>query len=193
MKDNQNNTIEIHYQNSIPKNIFENLGEIANKNQVTINIRETPTYENLDGDTVDVIIEVANIFLGGIIFDLSKTIWKQFRDYYSNKKTPPQKDVNCIRLIFKLSNEKEIEFQLEEDVSTEQIEVIMGKIDTYLKNTNELKSVLNNPNYVSVASSKPKIRMKYNSQTGKWEPVNFQELKKYFEEGLEKAQNKYLC
>jgi hypothetical protein len=191
MKDNQNNTIEIIYRN-IPKEIIE---DFTNSDKITAITSEGRKESNFTGGPQDVIIYVAKVIADGVIFNIISLplilTWKKLKKYYADKKTPIEEDKNYIDLRFKLSNEGEIEFHLKGNVSDEQIEKSTENIFNYLNDSKTLNSDLENPDYIVPESRKPRIRMKYNIETKKWEPVNFKELKAFWDAKIAESQNKY--
>jgi len=197
--DMKNEKILISYRAYIPKEVIAPFHEKFNDNEADIVI-DKKMYFNASGDAVaDIIVYIGQISAEAIVQGIMlstiydalkysiKTSWTAYRNYFQSKqKTKFDEGENrCIAVNFSLDEKRTIEYRLTGDISDDVINNLTDKIFSTIKDQTTIKQTFSNPDLVN-DSWKPKIRMKYNSETKEWEPVNFGDIRKYFEKSESK-------
>lgn len=193
--------IEIYYMR-VPDDIIEGFKVSFDESDKIKSVRKNE-YENFTGGPPDIIMYISEhyyeMLISGILgsaawetlrFSVS-FIWKRLTHFYSKRKTVIQPDKNYISLNIKMDFDKTIEFNLEGNIDQLSIDQITNKIFGYLINVKQISSDFNNTSLRSGDSPKPKIVMRYNPDLKKWEPVNFEQLKKQMEKLFTEASIKF--
>jgi hypothetical protein len=195
-------TVDVRYRH-IPKDVVDDINRLSDKNiNVTLH-HDRLEHFNATGGVTDIIIYINDHFTelvsGGLIVNAVydglkfciRTTWKKLIKYYSSRKSNYRDESNSITLSFKIKPDKTIEYHLEGTVSDNSIDKITDRIFDHLQDSKEIDNHFNNPEFQDGIEEKPKIRMRYNKATDKWEPVNYANIRKEMDDILRKAENDF--
>lgn len=85
-------------------------------------------------------------------------------------------------IVFRFKNEnKEIEVILPSAIKGESLQEIIDK-EFLLLQSEKLAAIFKNPDNVSDDNEKPRIRLHYNEDSRQWEPENFADLRRKWDE-----------
>jgi hypothetical protein len=103
---------------------------------------------------------IANAVWEGIKYGIEST-WRKIvpSKKYKNK------DTRRIEIKFKIDSNHTIEYELDGNVEANEINALTSKIIDYLKNKEQQVKDFNNPDFKDNDDRKPRIRIRYNSQS----------------------------
>jgi hypothetical protein len=197
----ENLQIQVKYRH-VPVEIISDLNCLEKNIEVNL-VHDELEHFNAAGGPADIIVYINNhlteLMVGGLIFPAVydgvkfcvKSAWKKLVAYYSSRKSQYHDDGNSITLSFEIKPDKTIEYHLEGNIKDESIDKLTEEIFRHLKNTSLIDSSFNNPDFKNETEEKPKIRMRFNKETEKWEPVNYTLLRKEFDDFLKQAEDNY--
>lgn len=195
--------IEIRYRH-IPSEITDDIQKDLERANLTVSIvHDKKEYFNFTGGPADILIYIDNhlteIIIGGLLLPAAydtlkysiKTTWKKLVLHYGKRKSELEEDKNHIELNFKLHENKTIEFNLSGDIDEKTINNVVDKLFEYLKDKEKHNNDFQNKDYKDRLDLKPRIRMRYNPNTNKWEPTNFAEIKKQLDDLMRRAEEEF--
>lgn len=157
--------------NSLKKNFQNNAVKIA----VSIDYEE---YSNFTGpEWGDIVLFIKdNILLAPAVYDLFKAGMLQLLIFFRNE----NKDKAATKILLRYEDEKKrlIELKIEGDHSKEDISHLLDEAMKILA-TDKKEEIFANPDFVDRFNSR--VIMEYNTTTKKWEPFNFEKLRKEWE------------
>ena len=171
---------------------------IGEKLQVEIvTQRKEDKYYNFSGGEISDIVIWVNQYLtkdiitgaiiGGVVgnfaYDLLKNglklLWSGLTKLVTEK---PQKAKKINRISVRLMDkDKAIEIMLDGEVSEEQADKMIEAALEFARSEN-IDSAFDNPDYIPKETSQPLIRLEFNKDTQVWEPVNFGEQRRKWDE-----------
>lgn len=194
--------IQVTYRH-LPSEITGSI-ETLKSADLTVSIEhDKEEYFNFSGGPADVLIYIDQHLTETIIAGLLvpalydslksaiKSTWKKIIQHYRQKSFTFQEDKNNIELNFKLNPDRTIEFKLRGDVDEQTINDTVENIFRYLRDKEKQDIDFQHPDYKDRLDTKPRIRMRYNPQTNKWEPVNFAEIEKLMNELRKRAEEEF--
>ncbi|HMK24645.1 MAG TPA: hypothetical protein VK483_01350 [Chitinophagaceae bacterium] len=193
-----NTDIEIRYS-TLPLKIIEDFPANFRKTEITVRVIKEEEYDNFTGGPADLIIYIhkhlEEFIIGGVTYDILKSslqrIWRKLVQYYRKTKEKIHEDKNLIELNFEVRQNGTIEFNLMGDIDDKSIDNAVDKIFEYLRDQEKANKDLKTPDLMDANSSKPRIRMVYDANSNSWQPVNFTEMSKKFEELMREISQKF--
>ncbi len=194
--------IKVVYRH-LPSDITDEFENIKNSDFSVIVKEDKKEYFHFSGGPADILIyfeqHPTELIVTGLIiptifegfkYALSTT-WKRLTKHSNKKQEKIQNDKNKIELNFKVGQDKTVEFSLRGTANEETIDNAIDKIFEYLRDKTKQENDFQNPDLKGNFDLKPKIRLQYNSQTDKWTPVNFAEIKKFKEELIQQPKKRF--
>jgi len=191
--------LKIIYQHYVPDELISEFEKSGLENQLEIEIKkkkEEQKYYNFTGSEIpDIIIylqqHTTELIAGGLIvagaYDLLKSslklLWTGLTKLAikklesSGKQTDKAKSIS-LRLMDK---DRAIEIILEGNINEELADKIIDESFKFI-NSDKLNEAFNNPDFNPGKMEKPKIRLIYNVEKQIWEPENFGEYKRKFDQ-----------
>jgi hypothetical protein len=117
-----------------------------------------------------------------------RIIWQKIAKMWIAKKPRYEEYKNDIIINFRISSEKTIEFLLKGNLDPKSIESITEKLFSYLSQHSTLDKI-DIPDF-QVKNEKPRIRIRYNSDSESWEVVNQANLEKELKKKIDNWMNK---
>ena len=193
--------IQVKYRH-VPVEIVSDLDSLEKNIEVNL-VRDELEHFNAEGGPTDIIVYINNhlteLIAGGLVVNAVydglkfcvKSTWKKLLAYYLSRKSQYHDDGNAITLSFEIKPDKTIEYHLEGNIKSESIDKLTEEIFRHLKNASLIESSFNNPDFKDETTEKPKIRMRFNKETEKWEPVNYTLLRKEFNDFLKQTEDNF--
>lgn len=151
-------------------------------------------YDFTGPELADIILFIRDnpesIFLAPALYDIVKAgligLWKTLRTLIVNKiRSGSDSETKGEKISVRYQDSKdrriEIEINIEKNINDDLIEDIIDKSLEVLK-SNKKEEIFNQPEYVDNSQGRPRMELKYNPETEKWEPVNFGEIRRKMEE-----------
>ena len=159
---------------------------------------ETEKFSGIDGNTISDVIILFNNHWNDIIvypatYELIKgtitLLWNKVKARFIKAKEINIDGSHKGDIEFKLTKKGEIKFDLNGDLDTEQIDSVIDKLLRLAENKQEISKLTSNPDYLEKTADKPRVRMTFNKESKKWEPVNFQFFDDYWKKKMDEANN----
>jgi hypothetical protein len=185
--------IEIRYRHT-PKQLINAFTENVDKS-ISVKVHQDD-LEYFDGPE-DIVIyvkeHITELIAGGILvnaaWDVIKyaiiSIWRLLVAFCSKRKAI---DKN-IDLVFEMKSGSSIEFRLSGNVDPSTIGDLIKWIENYLRDKERQKKDFINPDFIDKRESKPRIRVRYNSETKTFELLNYKNLEKQRQELIKRLMN----
>jgi len=185
--------IEIRYRHT-PKQLIDAFTEKVDRS-IAVKVHKDD-LEYFDGPE-DIVIyvkeHITELIAGGILvnaaWDVIKyaiiNIWRSLVAFCSKRKAV---DKN-IDLVFEMKSGNSIEFRLSGNVDPSAINELMKWVENYLRDKEQQKKDFTNPDFIDKKESKPRIRVRYNSETKTFELLNYTNLEKQKQELIKRLMN----
>ena len=159
---------------------------------------DSEKFSGIDGNTISDVIIIFNnhwneIIIYPAIYDVIKgaiaLLWKKVKVRFDKAKELNIDGIHNVHISFELNKEGEIKFDLNGDLDSKQIDSVIDRLFSQAKNQKEISKLTSNPDYLEKELDKPRIRMSFNKESNKWEPVNFQVIEDYWKKKMDEANN----
>lgn len=179
------------YKKTVPSKFFTEFRKDIERSEIILATSiDNEEWLNFTGpELYDVIIYIKNNILSPAIYDIFKTgVIKLIEKIKGNSK----KEINSKKISIRFEDEKErnIEINIEGDFKKKEIKSIIEEAFKVFSK-DERERLFKDKRYVSETIFNPKIEMKYNWTTKKWEPTNFEEIRKQLDDLLKEAEDRF--
>lgn len=179
----------------VPVSIFDefrdNLAEKGIKSSVEIDDGE---WSNFSGDEIaDIIVFVkehkTELIVAGLLvpitYDVLKfaiaSLWKALKKTLFKAEDKEEFEKKHISLRIQDADGKLVSLEIEGNITEGQIEVILDKAFQYL-NQGKKEDLFTNTDFVNTINNQQSVQLFYNAETEIWEPVNYAELRKQWDD-----------
>ncbi|HBG70483.1 MAG: hypothetical protein A2W93_09510 [Bacteroidetes bacterium GWF2_43_63] len=196
-----NENFLIQYQETVPEEIIFEFQEDLKEFTVIVEKQPDSEYHYSTGNLFNDIVIFINenqtgLIVSGLIvrasYDLLKfSITKLIKGL--KKKSPKEQTENLRKIsINHRIYGKIIEFEIETNLSDDLIERAIDKSFDTIKQE-QIKEILNNRDFLSKEYDYNQAKFIYNKATGLWEPINYGQTRKDFEDFQRKANEDFNC
>jgi hypothetical protein len=172
---------------------FPNIDEVENNlktfNSVEAELEilkdESEAFSGADGNTlIDVLIyfekhwEEMLLYPG--VYDVLKgslvLLWLKVSKRFKKSESHNMDRNHQIEISFKRKKDGEIKFNLHGDLDGNQIDNIMESLLKLASSEQQADELFSNPDLIDENDEKPSVRMRYNMEKNRWEPVNIKKI-----------------
>jgi hypothetical protein len=119
-----------------------------------------------------------------------KTLWRKVAERYAKSKSVEMPQDHRVEINFKLKKSGSLSFDLKGDISENSIETAIELLLKAAEDKKRMEEHADNPDLNEGTTEKPRIRMRYNKELDKWEPVD-NEIKKFFDDAWDNLGDDY--
>lgn len=186
----------------VPSSLATNFRDELFQNGLTTSIEiEDERYLNFDGGEIaDIIIYikqhttelVITTLMGPFVYDILKSaiskMWKSLIKASFRKEDKDKHEEKHISVRIEDSQNRVINIEIKGDLPAEKIDEVIAKAFAYLE-ASKKQALFSNKDYVSTAKTQETVQLYYNPSTSIWEPYNFSELRKEWEQLMRKVED----
>lgn len=129
------------------------------------------------------------------VYDILKgslvLLWLKVSNRFKKAKKHNIEGGHRIEIYFKKKKDGEIKFNLKGDLDHDQIEKITENLFEIASNEKHTSVLLSNPDLLNENDEKPRVRMRFNKEKNEWEPVNFKEIRDYWDKKMNDANENF--
>lgn len=118
-------------------------------------------------------------------------LWIKVSNRFKKAKSHNIEGNHQVEISFKKKKDGEVKFNLKGDLDDDQIEKIIESLLQKASNEKQNSELLSNPDFLDENHEKPRIRMRYNKEKNEWEPVNFKEIRDYWDKKMNDANENF--
>ena len=187
MKTNSN--ILIVYKKHISANSFDEIKNNLRASNIEFKaVTEETEYDNFIGPEIsDVIVFIKDTIISGAVYDLIKT---SIVSIWDTLKSANSKGSKKMRIEYTDVKNRTIKINVDENFNKENAAYIIGEAIKVLKET-ENEKIFNEPDFVHSDDFETTIEMNFNPISNSWEPTNFSEMRKRWEDLEKEAEEKF--
>ncbi|MFM9909207.1 MAG: hypothetical protein ACKVOW_07660 [Chitinophagaceae bacterium] len=188
-------TIKAFVPVSIVNEFRNNLAEKGIKSSVEIDEGE---WSNFSGDEIaDIIVFIkehkTELIVAGLLvpitYDVLKfaiaSMWKALKKAIFKTEDKEEFQKKHISLRVQDADGKLVNLEIEGNIPEGQIEVILDKAFRYL-DKDKKEDLFTNTDFVNSINNQRSVQLIYNAETDMWEPVNYTELRKQWDDLMRK-------
>lgn len=188
-------TIKVFVPSSIATNFRVELLQNGLTTSIEIEDEEFAHYDG--GEIADIIVFikehatelVVTGLLAPLVYDVLKSavsnMWKSLTKVSFRKEDKDEHTEKHISVRIEDSQKRVVIIEIKGDLSPEKIDEIVASAFANLE-ASKKETLFSNKDFVSSTKNQETVQLHYNSSTGIWEPYNFSELKKEWDELMRK-------
>jgi hypothetical protein len=187
-------TIHTTIKSYVNKDIIGDFSHQLSKKGINPNVEiDNGEWSNFTGDEIaDIIIfikqhrdELIVGLVGSAVFEILKfsiaKMWKGLKKAVFTEKDKDDPEQKHISVRIEDTDGRLVEIEFKGNIPVENIEQTIDKAFQYL-DKNKKNEIFSDRNYVNEYMGQESVQLHYNAQTDTWDPYNFAELKKQWDD-----------